>query len=170
MFLIKAFAAKGGTGQGVWRTINGSPVFIQGGTITKGPASLVGSTAKEAKSASSKKSTKDSKNTTSKSVVTNKNVPEGLFGNKVVTIEGRYGTERFVKIEKGSNKGKYAMLNDKGQVVDNNGSPARFNGVSVADGSRYSIFTEQGLKAFAKPTTKTSSKSTTKKSGNSNKK
>ena len=102
-------------------------------------------------SATSKKSTEGSNDTPS-TVVTNKNVPKGLFGNKVVTIEGRYGTERFVKIEKGQHKGKYAMLNGKGQVVDNNGTPARFNGVSVADVSRYSIFTEQGLKAFAKPT------------------
>lgn len=59
MFLIKAFAAKGGTGEGVWRTINGSPVFIEGGRITKGPARLVGSTASDAegsnKSASDRK-------------------------------------------------------------------------------------------------------------------
>lgn len=45
MFLIKAYAtSKGGTGEGVWRTINGTPVFIQNGRITKGPAKLVGST------------------------------------------------------------------------------------------------------------------------------
>lgn len=58
--LIKAHAAtKGGTGVGVWRTINGSPVFIQGGKITKGPARLVGSTAKDVEG--SKKSAEDRK-------------------------------------------------------------------------------------------------------------
>ena len=91
MFLIKAYAAKNYGGEGVWRTINGSPVFIEGGRITKGPARLVGSTASDAegsnKSASDRKeelkkkygdklkeksgkSTEGSKSTTTKSTST----------------------------------------------------------------------------------------------------
>lgn len=42
IILLKAYATKGGTGLGRWVTINGSPVFIEGGTVTKGPSALVG--------------------------------------------------------------------------------------------------------------------------------
>ena len=63
MFLIRAFASKSYGGEGVWRTINGSPVFIQNGKITKGPARLVGSNADDAESDKPKKesSTSDTK-------------------------------------------------------------------------------------------------------------
>ena len=61
-FFIIAHASpvsKGASGGGRWVTINGSPVFIQGGKITKGPARLVGSTAADVEKPS--KSTADRK-------------------------------------------------------------------------------------------------------------
>lgn len=41
-------------GDGVWRTINGAPVFIKDGVITKGPHALIGKTHGEASGASEK--------------------------------------------------------------------------------------------------------------------
>ena len=108
MFLIQAFAAaKGGSGQGVWRTINGSPVFIQGGSITKGPANLVGLSTKDAKSTTTsgksdgKSASKNTKTTTKGGSTSKKTETKKTETNKTETKKASTKTEPTAKQKAG---------------------------------------------------------------------